>query len=202
MAMRTEKIKSILQFWFGNLINGQVSSEQHKLWWDKNPAVDKYIQQHFQQDVLNAIAGKYEDWLQEAKGTLALILLVDQFCRHIYRGTPAAFAADPIALQWAKHGLELQQDKQLSLAKRAFFYMPFEHAEDIAAQQQAVALFYNLYKQAPANQRQTYQDYYNYAKQHQVIIERFGRFPHRNAILNRISTKEELLFLAGPSSRF
>lgn len=200
--MQTETVKAILHFWFGALENGQTSPEQQKLWWNKNPQTDKYITQHFEKDVLNAIAGKYEDWLQDPKGTLALIILVDQFCRHIYRNTPTSFAADPIALQWAKQGIELQHDKQLSLTERTFFYMPFEHAEDLAAQQQAVALFYGLYKQAPAAQRQLFQDYYNYAERHKIIIERFGRFPHRNEILKRPSTAEEEKFLAGPNSRF
>ena len=200
--MTAKKAREVIKFWFGDLKNGVVTHEQQKLWWDKNPQVDKQIRELFQQDVLNAIAGKYESWLKDAKGTLALIILVDQFCRHIYRNSPAAFAADPIALQWAKQGLELQHDKQLSLLERTFFYLPFEHAEDIAAQQQAVALFYNLYKQAPASQRQTFQEYHQYAERHKVIIERFGRFPHRNEILKRTSTKAEEKFLTEPHSRF
>jgi len=201
-TIRVKKTKAILQFWFGDLENGVVTSEHQKIWWEKNTQIDKKIQTLFQQDVLNAIAGKYEDWLKDPKSTLALIILVDQFCRHIYRNTPAAFAADPIALHWAKRGLELQYDKQLSLLERVFFYLPFEHAEDLTAQQQAVALFYALYKQAPANQRQTFQEYHNYAERHKIIIERFGRFPHRNAILKRSSTKEEERFLMGTNSRF
>jgi len=200
--MQTKTVKKILQFWFGSLENGQATAEQQKLWWSKHLLADKYITEHFQQDVLKAIAGQYEDWLQDPKGTLALIILVDQFCRHIYRDTPAAFAADPVALQWARQGIELQHDKQLSLMERTFFYMPFEHAEDLAAQQQAMALFYNLYKQAPAAQRQAFQEYYSYAERHKIIIERFGRFPHRNEILKRSTTKEEERFLAGPNARF
>jgi uncharacterized protein (DUF924 family) len=200
--MNKQSIQKILHFWFGNMENGHVSPEQTEIWWRKNPAIDEHIREHFQQDVLNAIAGEYEHCLEQPKSTLAVIILLDQFCRHIYRNTPQAFAADSLALHWAKRGIELQHDRHLNLFERTFFYIPFEHAEDLVTQQQAVLLFHNLYQEASPEQHPIFKGYYENAVQHKDIIARFSRFPHRNEILNRIHTHEEEKFLEGPNSRF
>ena len=198
----TETAKKILHFWFGDLENGQVNTAQQKIWWNKNPEVDHYIRTHFQQDLLNAVFGKYNDWLENPHGTLALILLADQFSRHIYRNTPEAFAADTLAIEWAQTGIAKKHDAQLNFFERAFFYLPFEHAENITLQQQSVNLFQELYEQAHNEQKKLFKTYLEYAQQHQSIIQRFGRFPHRNKILKRSNTEEENIFLLEPNSSF
>ena len=200
--MKRDSAQLILDFWFGDLNDQNSHAEQAKIWWGKNVEIDQYIDQHFQQDVLNAMNGKYQHWLTAPKSTLALIILLDQFTRHIYRNTPKAFAYDALALKSAKLGLSLDYDKQLSIFEQAFFYMPFEHAENLAEQERAVSLFYQLYQRSPAHQKDALAHYHKSANDHKAIIERFGRFPHRNEILNRISTLEEQEFLKGPNSSF
>ncbi|NIO40361.1 MAG: DUF924 family protein, partial [Burkholderiales bacterium] len=142
MESTGESAETILRFWFGTAVDDlKVAEERGKLWWKKNPRIDGEIRERFAGVLGNAVQGQYDDWLVEACGRLALIILADQFSRNIYRGTPQAFTHDPLALFWSKDGIASGLDQQLRPIERVFFYMPFEHSEAIEDQHQSVALF-------------------------------------------------------------
>jgi uncharacterized protein (DUF924 family) len=133
---------------------------------------------------------------------MALIVLLDQFSRHIHRDTPRAFAQDPVAQKIAVEGVENGADRQLIPAQRTFFYLPFEHAEDLELQRLAVRCFDGLARTVPEARRREYESFLDYARRHRDIVGRFGRLPHRNEILGRASTPEEIEFLKQPGSSF
>ena len=159
-----------------------------KLWFARNDAFDTAMRDRFEAVQHAAGRGDYVDWIDTAEGALALVLLLDQFPRNLYRGRPQAFATDPQARWAASKGIARGHDQATDPALRVFFYMPFEHAEDLADQDRAVALMQALGDA----------DYLRYAELHRDLIRRFGRFPHRNTILGRESTVEEIAYLAGP----
>ena len=144
-----------------------------------------------------AAAGRLDDWADRPEGLLALIVLLDQFPRNLFRNAPRAFATDAQALALAQQALAQGVDAQLMPVARAFIYLPFEHSEDLAMQDRAVALFSAL-----AQHGEAFASYLDYAERHRDVIRRFGRFPHRNAILGRASTPEEIAFLARPGAGF
>ena len=133
---------------------------------------------------------------------MALILCCDQFPRNIFRGTPGAFAYDARALQLSLSGIERGWDRQLRCVERAFFYLPLEHSEDRGHQERSVELFGELLREAPEAQKSGFESFLDYARRHREIIAQFGRFPHRNRILGRVSTPEERAFLKQPGSSF
>ncbi|MEZ5956611.1 MAG: DUF924 family protein [Hyphomonadaceae bacterium] len=157
----------------------------HKAWFTKDETFDGRCRA-FEVEHHAAARGELKHWEQDAEGALALLILLDQLPRNIFRGSPHAFATDGLAQAVASRAIERQFDTATDTDMRLFFYMPFEHAEDLALQERCVHLFTNL---GDAN-------YLKYAILHRDIIARFGRFPHRNAILGRKSTPEELQFLA------
>lgn len=188
--------QDVLDCWFlapDNPGHGQSRAE----WFRKDDAFDAQIRERFGALIDTAIDGGLRDWAATPRGALALILVLDQFTRNVYRDTPRAFAGDPQALELAVALTQSGQDQQLEPTLRAFVYMPFEHAEDLVMQARAVELFQLL-----AQAREGYESMLDYAQRHQEVIARFGRFPHRNAILGRDSTPEELAFLQQPGSRF
>ena len=188
--------QAVLDFWFlapDNPGHGQSRAE----WFRKDDAFDAQIRERFGALIDTAIDGGLRDWAATPRGALAQILLLDQFTRNVYRDTPRAFAGDPQALELAIALTQDGQDQQLEPTLRAFVYMPFEHAEDLAMQARAVELFQLL-----TQSREGFESMLDYAQRHQEVIARFGRFPHRNAILGRDSTPEELAFLQQPGSRF
>ncbi len=194
---------TILQFWFGDSADDAVvAAQQSGLWWSKNARTDTQIRERFEPLVTAAAAGELDDWRATARGWLALIILLDQFPRNIYRDTPAAFALDTSAQKLCIEGLAAGIDQQLRPIQRVFFYLPLEHAEDREYQARSVALFKHLAAQRPPEQAASFTRFVGYAERHQVIVERFGRFPHRNAILGRSSTPEEIEFLRQPGSSF
>lgn len=195
------KIQEILEFWFGSL-DQPVPVEKKKMWWTKSDATDGEIRTRFEETLQAAARGEYDAWKETPQGALALILLFDQFSRNIYRGTPQAFAQDHLALELARSMVESGQDQALPTLQRTFVYMPFEHAEDLDAQRRCLDLFACLVEDAPATHKEQCLDYHGYAQRHHEIIERFGRFPHRNKILGRDSTPEEVEFLKQPGSSF
>lgn len=193
----------IIEFWFGNESDdARVAETQSALWWKKNPEVDVDIREKFASDLEAAAAGRHDDWLLSPRGRLALIILADQFPRNMYRGSWRSFAYDVHALRWCKQGLEADSDQELRVIERVFFYLPLEHSEVIADQHKSVELFSLLAQSVPSGMRSLFDGYVDYAKRHREIIERFGRFPHRNAILGRESTAEEIKFLQQPGSSF
>ena len=181
----------ILDFWFGPPPHAARDE-----WFRKDPLFDATIRAHFGDAVGAALGGGYADWTVQAHGALARVLLLDQFTRNIYRDTPHAFAGDALALATAAAAVDAGQDRDLDRFERSFLYLPFEHAEDVAMQARSVALFARLKDETGEVSA------LEWAEKHAAIVRRFGRYPHRNAILGRPSTPEELAFLQEPGSRF
>jgi uncharacterized protein (DUF924 family) len=191
------RAEEILSFWFGEPYNAQqYYDERRKLWFASDPRIDQDIRNRFLVDYEQAAAQGLEDWGATPRSALALILLYDQFPRNMFRGEPRAFATDLLARRVTDCLLRTQSDQQLLTVERSFVYMPLMHSEDLADQRRSVALFQQLAQDNP------FVDSVSYALRHLEIIEQFGRFPHRNAILGRSSTPEEIAFLQQPGSSF
>lgn len=199
----TAQQEDVLDFWFGGLREGEpVPAERFRLWFGGAAATDRQIRERFAADVERAAAGAYDGWRDSPRGSLALTILFDQFPRNIHRGSPRAYALDDKACALCLAGLDAGRDRELITVERAFFYLPLEHAEDRALQQRSVAAFTELLRQSPPPLREVCRGFLDYAERHRAIIERFGRFPHRNAPLSRPSTAEEMSFLREPGSSF
>lgn len=197
--------RRILDFWFGDLKDGRVPPREiSRMWWAKDLTVDEYIRKNFEADLINAGEGKLREWEKTPGGTLALIILLDQFSRNIYRDKPEAFSRDSQALGIAARGIQKGFDKALHPVMRIFFYMPFEHSEDIEIQNRSLGLYRGLEKEfrSPPELAEMLSSSRDYAEKHYAIVERFGRYPHRNLILGRESTPEEEEFLKQPGSSF
>jgi len=182
--------QAVLDFWFGG---GGIRDE----WFRKDAAFDALIAERFGRLIDRAVSGELRDWQRDPESALARIVLLDQFTRNVHRNSPRAFAGDALALAAAREMVASGQDRELPPERRAFVYMPFEHAEDLAAQDEAVRLFTALAAESPEHR-----DSLDYAQRHRAIVARFGRFPHRNAALGRVSTAEEAAFLQQPGSGF
>lgn len=194
----------LLDFWFGDEADDALrATRQAPLWWGKSSETDTLLASLFGELARAAAEGSLAHWADAPSGRLALILLLDQLPRNIHRGTPAAFARDPLARDLCLKGLSIGADQSLSPLARVFFYLPLEHAESREQQARSVALFEALAaEQAGTPAQATFAGFADFARRHQVIIERFGRFPHRNDILGRTSTPEETAFLQQPGSGF
>lgn len=189
----------ILDYWFGEEQDDlAVIKRQNALWFGKDEQVDRQIRQQFE-FMIDAVV---RDRRLPVRQSLAQIILLDQFTRNIYRGQARAFAFDPIALQMVLEGLAVGDDRQLRPVERIFYYLPLEHSEKLENQHRSVELFQALTDEVPDEWLEVFDGFLDYAIRHQMIIERFGRFPHRNAILGRASTTEEREFLAQPGSSF
>lgn len=186
---------AILDFWFGS----EAPQAFRAAWFEKNPAFDQEISHRFQIEIGQALTGGLAAWEDMPRSALALILLLDQFPRNAYRNTPRAFSGDARGQTVALLGLERGYDKTLTPLERFFFYLPLEHAEDLGLQDKCVELMCALEAESPAVAAAKAADY---AEKHRAIIARFGRFPHRNEILGRDSTLEEIEFLQEPGSSF
>lgn len=196
-------IQEVLTYWFGDLQTADdYPQKQSKLWFGGGAVVDQEIRDRFEHLVKAAINHELDDWKQSPRGRLGLIILIDQFSRNIYRGTPKAFAGDLLAQELALEGLFLQEDQKLFPIERVFFYLPFEHSEDLKIQKLSVSVFQELSISAPASMASIFKSFVDYAFRHYEIIKRFGRFPHRNFIMGRESTLEEWEFLKDPHSSF
>lgn len=174
----------VLKFWF--------TDSSPKQWFTRNDAFDAAIRDTLGPLHARAVAGELDDWAATPRGALALMILLDQAPRNLHRGSARAFASDPAALRHARAAIAAGFDAGLSDDERLFFYLPFEHSEDLADQERCIELCRTL---ATAQ-------YVEYAERHRNVIARFGRFPHRNAVLGRASTPEELEFLKQPGSSF
>ena len=193
----------VLDYWFGDAQNDvNCANEKSALWWGKATEVDTEIGLRFEPILQLLINGGNRYWLQFPESRLAAIIALDQFSRNIYRDSPTAFSADQLALNWCLSGIEAGLDKQLRPIERVFFYLPMEHAEDLSTQHRCLWHFQQLMEVVPANHRETFSSFLAFAESHAAVIEKFGRFPHRNAILGRESTPEELEYLAQPGSGF
>jgi uncharacterized protein (DUF924 family) len=187
------RAQAVLDFWFGQ----PPALVPRQEWFKKDDAFDGQIAQRFGGLIEDALAGGLQDWLRNGPSALARILLLDQFTRNVFRGTARAFAGDAQALAGAQAVLAQGWHLALTPLQRWFAYLPFEHSEDIATQQAGLRLFDEL-----ATQHADMADARAWALKHFVIIQRFGRYPHRNALLGRTSTAEELAFLQQPGSSF
>ena len=194
---------SVLGYWFGESpATSATDPACARRWWSKQDEVDQDIRDRFGAAVQQAAAGDLDAWAETGEGRLALIVLLDQFPRNMHRGTPAAFAHDALARQHTLQGLEHGQFATLLPVQKTFAYLPLEHAEDLALQDRSVDLFRALSTEAPTSQTAVFDNYLGFAERHREVIRRFGRFPHRNAILGRESTPEETAFLLTPGSSF
>ena len=188
--------QAVLDFWFGAPGSAEFAM-QRKAWFTKDAEFDRRIAGLFGATIEQALRGELAAWAATAPGALARIIVLDQFTRNAFRGERRAFAGDAQALAAASALVGSRQDELLPPFMRAFVYMPFEHAEGMAMQDEAVRLFTRLDAVAPELAHML-----DYANRHRFVIERFGRFPHRNASLGRQSTAEERAYIATPGSAF
>ena len=192
MPVRTPS--DVLEFWF--------SEQSRALWFEKNAAFDEAIRVRFEDTVRAAAAGELEHWERTAPGALALVIVLDQFPRNLYRGSARAFAADPRAREVADRALSRRLDQDIPLAQRHFFFLPFEHSESTADQERSIALFQAWAEAHDGPARDRALEQMRYVHRHAEIVARFGRFPHRNEALGRESTEAEIAFLREPMSAF
>jgi uncharacterized protein (DUF924 family) len=186
------KAGEVLDFWFGR--EGEPGyGEFREAWFTKDPEFDQRVRDRFEALHEAAAAGELDDWKEEAQSCLALVILLDQFPRNMYRGDPRSYATDYKAQETAEHAVDRAFDRELPAFQRMFLYMPFMHSEDLAHQRRSVELFRALGGENDAT---------GYAVRHMEIVERFGRFPHRNEVLGRRTTPEEAEFLTQPGSSF
>ncbi len=190
------RIDAILDFWFGRPGDAGYGGKR-EIWFEKSDDFDAAIRENFMADYEAAEAGQLDPMQRTARGALALVILLDQFPRNMFRGDPRAFATDAQAREVAGAAIACGFDKALTPVERRFFYLPFEHGENPA--DQARCAQYMREHLPPDAERDASIEY---ARHHRVIIERFGRFPHRNAALGRTSTAEEIAFLDEPNSSF
>jgi uncharacterized protein (DUF924 family) len=184
--MADHRADEVLRFWFGE---GAERGKAHKRWFEKNVTFDAEVRSRFLP--LYERLARSDDWLSGRDDSLARIVVLDQFPRNMFRGTARAFAADPLALATAQLAVAKGYDRDLLRVEKQFVYLPFEHSESLADQERACELMKPLGD-----------DLYDWALRHKRIVERFGRFPHRNEILGRASTAEEIEFLKQPGSGF
>ena len=201
-------IDSIHSYWFRGLNDLDIishSSPNVQWWFRKHEVIDREIRDMFAGDLLKARGGEYKSWEETPRGILALVILFDQFSRNMYRNTPQMFENDPLALRLTLRSISDKNDSRLQLIERLFLYMPLMHTEDLLIQELSLQCFENLVTEVQQkNARNTvYYEYsFGYAKRHYEIIKEFGRFPHRNSILQRASTLQEQKFLQQPGSSF
>lgn len=190
-------IDEVLDYWFGQLdAADDISPDKAALWWQGGDAVDREIRARFGGLVARALAGELERWRATPRGCLALVILLDQFTRNLGRGTANAFAGDGRALDVATRAIDAGLDAPLRLVERGFLYMPLMHAEDRDIARRSLELFAALSGDIARADREL-PDFYPHAVEHAQVVQRFGRYPHRNAILGRESSPEERAFLAG-----
>jgi len=176
----------IIDFWF--------NQTQPKQWFQVSKEFDQGILEKFEEPYNMAVSGSFSEWKNSADGILAYCILLDQMPRNMFRGTPKAFATDGLALIASKYAISKGLDQVLSVQKRRFVYLPFEHSENMSDQRRSVELFEKMKDEAPLG--------YDYAVRHRDVIDKYGRFPHRNKILGRINTPEEEEYLADPNAGF
>jgi len=184
----------VLDFWFDS------ASEAH--WFERSDAFDATVRERFGPTLEAARRGDLDHWAQNPAGWLALLIVRDQFSRNLYRDDARAWSDDPATQVIALDGIARGFDLQLPPLRRIFAYMPLEHAESSVLQRHCVGLFERLVASQPTAARARFQDFLDYARRHHDVIDRFGRFPHRNAILGRADTPAEQAYLATPGSGF
>ena len=193
---KTALMKSIHHYWFGDLTTAMPKQEIMDKWFKYSLQVDAEINERYTPVLEGASRGEYADWRNNGQGCLVLVLLFDQFPRHIYRGDAQAFAYGEQAIEVAEHICQQKYDVDMHPVERTFCYLPFEHSEDIKLQEKAVLLYKRMTASTSADQFEFARLGHTMAREHHQVIDRFGRFPHRNEVLGRQSTEEEITFLA------
>jgi uncharacterized protein (DUF924 family) len=208
----------VREFWFGKPLTGPLQSQgeaasralalkrRATLWFEANPQLmgqqDELIRSRFQDLVERAGRGELAGWADSPRRRLSLIILLDQFPRHLYRGTAQAFAHDSEALGLTLSGMQSAADGALNIVERIFFYMPLQHAESTEVQEESVSAYKRLVAESPAELRSTFEEAVQSAEEHRALVRLFGRFPHRNQVLGRESTAEEEAYLKKNSEAF
>jgi len=201
--LRPSDCEAVLTFWFGELdARGLAEPEIEKRWFQGGPDFDAAIRERFLGLHRQASEGAAAPWLDSVRGRLALVVVLDQFSRNMFRGSAGMFEHDVQALDVANQALERGDDQQASFCERGFLYMPFMHSEKLADQERCVALFEAFREQVDPPLRDRVASSLGFAERHRDIVRRFGRFPHRNSILERTSTESEIEFLRQPGSSF
>ena len=197
------RIEAILAFWFEEkALSAPQIDRRMDVWFGEDEVFDHECKKEFSADVELASEGKLDHWAHQPRGRLALIILLDQFRRNIHRNTAAAFEKDRMALKLCVEGAMQKIDRSLKPIERAFFYMPLQHAESRKVQSKSVELFQKLAASVSPTFRETFETMAQFAELHRDIVEQFGRFPHRNKLLNRQNTPEEDEYLAGDAPDF
>jgi uncharacterized protein (DUF924 family) len=195
--------EDVLLFWFGSLdAQGLAAAETMKRWFQKDPAFDQEVKDRFLSLYESIVRGEQAAWLRTVRGRLATVIVLDQFSRNMFRDTKAMYAADDLALASARGLVDDGAHLHLPNAERSFCYMPFMHSEALPDQEQCVALFERMLEGTTGVVRERVELNVRYARAHLDVVARFGRFPHRNAILGRTSTGDEVAFLKEPGSAF
>ncbi len=193
----------VLRFWFADACDSPAANAARgEFWFSTDPEVDAHIWSTYGDGIVDAGNGHCDGWAADPRGRLALIILLDQFPRNVYRGTAEAFRYDGKALALARQGAELHQLAGLSVPEQAFFLMPYQHTEDLELQNEGVELYAGMVANAPAAWRDAAENYRNFAVLHRDIVAEFGRFPHRNAVFGRSSTPAELAYLQSGGATF
>lgn len=202
-----DEARKVRDFWFGKTpLAADQLPRRMELWFGGKPElqrhVDDTLRTRFGSLVEQALAGDLAQWADGPRRRLSLILLLDQFPRNIFRGTPQAYAGDEQALPLALTGMQCVADAALNPVERIFFYMPLQHSESLEVQDEAVAAYRRLTDEAPDVIRDVFKGCLDYAERHRAVIRRFGRFPHRNKVLGRESTSEETAWLQAGGETF
>ena len=197
------RIEAILSFWFKEQeLSAPQIDRRMDTWFSEDPVLDLEIEKEFANEVEAASDGKLNHWAVDPHGRLALIILIDQFRRNIYRNSAAAFSKDKLALRLCVEGAMEKKDKDLTPIQRVFFYMPLQHSESPKVQAKSLELFDRLAETVSLTERETFRTVAQFAELHKDIVDQFGRFPHRNKLLNCENTAEEAEYLAGDSPDF
>ncbi|HXZ59050.1 MAG TPA: DUF924 family protein [Steroidobacteraceae bacterium] len=199
-----DEARTVRDYWFGELPLTAAALERRMDFWfgAESRRHDEEIRTRFGRLLERAAAGELDSWADGSRRLLSLIILLDQFPRNMFRGTARAFAYDAAALALTLAGMQSAADGALDPVERLFFYMPLQHAESRDAQDESVAAFRRLLAEAPPELHTAFAGVLHYAEEHRAVIERFGRFPHRNAVLGRLSTPEEAQWLEAGGTRF
>ena len=196
-------IQAVLDLWFRERAHDMPGVDARMdFWFGEDPELDIQIRHRFGGLIKRAAAAELEHWATIPLGRLALIIVIDQFRRNVYRGKPEAFSHDRAALKLTVEGAIAKHDKSLSLIQRAFFFMPMQHVESRKVQNKAVAVYEGLARKCSEAERSTFETFAHFAELHRDIVEQFGRFPHRNAILGRDNTALEAEYLSDDAPDF
>lgn len=185
--MEDERAEAVLRFWFGE----PGTDPPSEMWFRKDGATDRHIRDAFGEDLACARSGELDHWARTPRGALALVILLDQMSRNVHRDSPEAFAADGRAQKVTLDAVEQGLDRQLEPLGRAFLYMPLMHSESRALHARSEELFGRLAEEAPPELEKTARSFLKFARSHRAVVERFGRYPHRNRVLGRTTTPEE-----------